>query len=897
MIRMRRLLDLETPRRWAVGLGCLLMALAVVNVSIGRRSLAAEKAPANAAKKPAPKKKKKAPPVPPKLSDVKAPEDFEVTLFAVPPKVNYPTCLSAAPTGELFVGVDPQGSIGKESNQGKVLRCLDTDGDGKADAINEFCKADHPRGLIYDAGRLWVLHPPMLTLFHDDDLDGVADRQEVLLENISTDYVKKRGADHTTNGIRMGIDGWIYIAVGDFGMIDAKGVDGETISHRGGGVLRVRPDGREMEFVCIGLRNIMDVAIDPYLNLFTRDNTNDGGGWDIRVSHLLPSANYGYPSLYLNFPEETMPPLGMFGGGSGCGVLHLDEPSWPSEYGQATYTCDWGRQQIFRHRFPKNQATFDADQETFVKIPRPTDLDVDGSGRLYLASWKNGMFVYQGPEVGFVARVVPKGHQPRPFPNLKELSDKQLVELLADPSGVARLHAQQEILRRNPTTASIRAIEKLAADSHAPLAGRVAAIFTLKQWRGRDAHPYLLQLIEDDKVREFALKALADRKSQLGEVPLEPFLAGLSDSDPRVQAQAIIGLGRIGDPKAVPDLLPLTQRREDLPAPTGEPLHAQPDPGRTLPHLAVQAIIATGGVTECLAALDGPYADGALQALRKMHTTEAVEGLIKRLPTTTDPAQREALLVTLIRLYHREAPYKEGWWGTRPDTRGPYFQAVTWEGSEPIAAAIKEALQADERLAGKAETELARHRVAIEGLAAKATQPKETEEVMTVTVPKADPSNPNQIGNLEYAAIVKRFGQAKGDVNRGAALFKSQTCRACHSVVNGQKAIGPHLVDIGKRSKTPELLESILKPSERIAQGFDTYAFVLQDGEVINGFIVRESSDTVEIRQGNGKGRVLPLAYIDERVRQKTSTMPKGMVDNLTPEQLADLVAYLKSLH
>ena len=57
------------------------------------------------------------------------------------------------------------------------------------------------------------------------------------------------------------------------------------------------------------LRNILDACIDPYMNIFTRDNTNDGGGWDIRFSHVIQTAEYGYPSWYKNFPEEIMPAL------------------------------------------------------------------------------------------------------------------------------------------------------------------------------------------------------------------------------------------------------------------------------------------------------------------------------------------------------------------------------------------------------------------------------------------------------------------------------------------------------------------------------------------------------------------------------------------------------------
>ena len=276
----------------------------------------------------------------PKTNDprVTAPEGFNLTVFAKPPLVNYPVCLTAASTGELFVGIDEQGSLGKQKGRGRVVRCLDTNGDGKADQVNTFAKMDHPRGLIYDNGQLWVLHPPYLTLYEDTNNDGVADKEDQLISGISTDYVSKRGADHTTNGIRMGIDGWIYIAVGDFGFYKAIGKDGRKLSRRGGGIVRVRPDGTEMEIYNWGQRNILDACIDPYLNIFTRDNTNDGGGWDIRFSHIIQTSEYGYPSWYKNFSDEIMPALADYGGGSGCGGMFYHDTRWPKPFSHAVYT-------------------------------------------------------------------------------------------------------------------------------------------------------------------------------------------------------------------------------------------------------------------------------------------------------------------------------------------------------------------------------------------------------------------------------------------------------------------------------------------------------------------------------------------------------------------------------
>ena len=164
---------------------------------------------------------------------VKAPPGFRVTLFAAPPKVGYPVALSVAPDGAVYVAVDEQGSLGRTPGGGRVLRCVDDDGDGKADRVNVFAKMEHPRGVIAQDGKVWVLHPPFLSVFRDEDGDGVSDRQEVLVSGLTTSLIDERGGDHTTNGIRMGIDGWIYIAVGDYGFHGAKGKDGTTLSQRG----------------------------------------------------------------------------------------------------------------------------------------------------------------------------------------------------------------------------------------------------------------------------------------------------------------------------------------------------------------------------------------------------------------------------------------------------------------------------------------------------------------------------------------------------------------------------------------------------------------------------------------------------------------------------------------
>ena len=296
----------------------------------------------------------------------------------------------------------------------------------------------------------------------------------------------------------------------------------------------------------------------------------------------------------------------------------------------------------------------------------------------------------------------------------------------------------------------------------------------------------------------------------------------------------------------------------------------------------------------------GPYRDGALWALRSMHDPRAVDGLFLTLSTSRDEVLRREVWTTLIRLYHREGEFTDdgpAWWGTRPDTTGPYYDRQPWSESNRIEGAIKVGLsEADESLVAHITEQLRRHVVNIDGIGESGTTETHEPE-QAIALPQADPNNPNQIANMEYDAVLARALDAEGNADTGAELFRAQSCSGCHTFANGQRPKGPHLVDIGRRYRPAELIESIVDPGRKIAQGFDTWAFLLDDGTVHTGFVVQESAESVIIRQTDGLSREFPQDEIDERLKQEISMMPKGIVGNLTPEQLADLLAYLQTLH
>ena len=634
------------------------------------------------------------------LREVKVPDGFEASVFATPPAVNYPVFVAAAPDGTVYVSSDGNGSLDRKAHLGRILRVRDTNGDGQADEVRALVPdIDSPRGLVWDHDRLYVLHPPDISVFFDRNGDGVAEERKTLVKGIAFTF-KDRPADHSSNGLELGVDGWLYAAIGDFGFMEAEGTDGRKLQLRGGGVVRVRPDGSGLEIWADGTRNILEVAVSPLLDGFARDNTNDGGGWDIRLHHFSGMTQHGYPRLFKNFGDEIIPPLADYGGGSGCGGAWIDEPGMPEGWNNAPYTADWGREWVYHHGLTENGATFSAGQKEFLRLPRVTDLDVDAHSAIYAASWKGASFTWVGPEVGFLVRVTPKGYASDPLPQYESLPESALVSELGSKSHRRRLEAQRTLVRRGLNNASAVAVAKFAADTTRSLPSRIAAVFALKQARGAASHPALLPLLSDATITPWVLRALGDRPDEGSQIPSAPIAEALKSSQPRTRKEALITVARLHHTKTASAVMSLL---------------ADPDP--VVAQTAVQALVSLKAIPATFLALDQTITRpavrrGLLRALQSWHEDEVVDGLIRRLERETDTTRRQGLLTALCRLYYLDGAWKGDSWGTRPDTRGPYYQPEEWPASPRILAALQAAVEsAGSEEAAYLGRELSRHRI------------------------------------------------------------------------------------------------------------------------------------------------------------------------------------------
>ncbi|HUR47891.1 MAG TPA: c-type cytochrome, partial [Candidatus Saccharimonadales bacterium] len=150
--------------------------------------------------------------------------------------------------------------------------------------------------------------------------------------------------------------------------------------------------------------------------------------------------------------------------------------------------------------------------------------------------------------------------------------------------------------------------------------------------------------------------------------------------------------------------------------------------------------------------------------------------------------------------------------------------------------------------------------------------------------------------SLTYDQIVALVAKEKGDTKNGALMFTKAGCVACHTVSAYEAPKGPYLGGIATRYSRAELCESILKPSAKIAQGFETQWFKTKADDDYEGFVTREGGDDLDLRNVAGITTTLAKKDIKERGKREISVMPNGLLDKFSTEDLASLLAYLESL-
>jgi len=140
-------------------------------------------------------------------------------------------------------------------------------------------------------------------------------------------------------------------------------------------------------------------------------------------------------------------------------------------------------------------------------------------------------------------------------------------------------------------------------------------------------------------------------------------------------------------------------------------------------------------------------------------------------------------------------------------------------------------------------------------------------------------------------------GVVGGDIRRGQAVFNSEktACTLCHVIGYLGGRLGPDLTNIGRTRRERDLLEAVIYPSAAIVRGFEPFTVTTKRGETHSGIMRKDAADEVVLATGPETEQRIARGDIAGIQPGTTSPMPPGMAAVLSQQELADLVAFLKS--
>jgi uncharacterized repeat protein (TIGR03806 family) len=153
-----------------------------------------------------------------------------------------------------------------------------------------------------------------------------------------------------------------------------------------------------------------------------------------------------------------------------------------------------------------------------------------------------------------------------------------------------------------------------------------------------------------------------------------------------------------------------------------------------------------------------------------------------------------------------------------------------------------------------------------------------------------------RLGDAIKAAELLKFA---GDAERGKQLFHKTSgvlCRNCHKIAGDGVDLGPDLSQIGRKYDRVKLLESILEPSKNIEPKYVTWMVETTAGKVLAGLLVRKDGNEIVVKDSQNKEHRIALGDVEGTHQMQQSLMPELLLRDFTPQQVADLLAYLAAL-
>jgi putative membrane-bound dehydrogenase-like protein len=133
----------------------------------------------------------------------------------------------------------------------------------------------------------------------------------------------------------------------------------------------------------------------------------------------------------------------------------------------------------------------------------------------------------------------------------------------------------------------------------------------------------------------------------------------------------------------------------------------------------------------------------------------------------------------------------------------------------------------------------------------------------------------------------------RGDSHRGTQVF-TKTCSTCHRVGGIGHQVGPDLASIGDKSPA-SLLIAILDPNRAVEARYINYLAQTKSGLTFTGVLANETGNSITLVGPEGKSQTLLRTDLEQLISSNKSVMPEGLEKDLKPQDLADLIAFIRS--
>ncbi|MFO0959962.1 MAG: c-type cytochrome [Isosphaeraceae bacterium] len=569
---------------------------------------------------------------------------------------------------------------------------------------------------------------------------------------------------------------------------------------------------------------------------------------------------------------------------------------------------------------------------------------------------KRHLDLTSGHDRGRLYEIVPDGFVRKPARKLAKAAVTELVACLDDPQACNRETAQRLLIERRDD-AAVGPLRELAVARRTAL-GRLHALWTLDSLDRLDSAT-LLMAVDDPEpnIREQVARLCAPRSAG-DENVLKGLIRLAGDDDAAVRFQAALAIGDALGPEATGALAAIARRtaRDDpwtraailsgLKGRAGDflarlqetPEFLAGESGR--PWLnEVAALVGAepdrAVVNRFVAAFAGEGADPADTRAALIGLARGLRRSGKRLDTLLEPTLADRLAATYKKAAERAAD-PSATATARADAialleLGPASASIEvlptlLDARQPTAVSLA-ALSvlnglADPRVGAKLVEQWGSmgpsvRREAIEVLfARKERRPAILDGLKQGTIRPGDfdPERRRQLledpalkdrarellagaGPDDRAKVLEAYRPASempGDVARGREVHK-RVCATCHKAGDQGLAVGPDLATVANRSPQ-DLIVHILDPNREVAPNFLNYNVETTDGRVLSGMIADESATSLTLKRAEGATDVLPRSQIEAIRSSGQSLMPEGLEKDIQVEQLADLIAFIKSL-